>query len=188
MTQSRASSVLHVDDLASGDVIITEIMINPAVCNDTDGEYFEIYNATSAGIDFDGLVVVDGSGSDVISGKSYLAAESYGVAVKQTTSQCYGLEPVFEYTRTMNNGADKIELWSATTMVDSVDFGVAVQPWSFIVPGASVVLDLGSLDATLNDDGANWCVAQTAIETPSGPSLDKGSPSAANSECSSIGE
>ena len=51
--------VAEVLDIQPGDLVITEIMQNPAVVSDGAGEWFEVYNATDAPIDLFGFVVRD---------------------------------------------------------------------------------------------------------------------------------
>ena len=45
--------------IATGDLLITEMMANPAVVSDTNGEWFEIFNTTSNPIDLNGLQLKD---------------------------------------------------------------------------------------------------------------------------------
>ena len=42
-----------------GDVIINEIMQNPAAVADAAGEWFELYNPTASDIDLDGWTILD---------------------------------------------------------------------------------------------------------------------------------
>ena len=42
-----------------GDLIINEVMQNPSAVNDSEGEWFEIYNTTGSGIDIDGWIIRD---------------------------------------------------------------------------------------------------------------------------------
>lgn len=42
-----------------GDVLITEIMQNPSAVSDTDGEWFEVYNASAQVIDLNGWIIKD---------------------------------------------------------------------------------------------------------------------------------
>jgi hypothetical protein len=42
-----------------GDIIITEIMQNPSAVNDSEGEWFEVYNTTGADINLDGWEIRD---------------------------------------------------------------------------------------------------------------------------------
>ena len=46
--------------LAEGDLLITEIMYNPAVVSDTEGEWFEDFNAGSAAVDLFQVVIKKG--------------------------------------------------------------------------------------------------------------------------------
>ena len=43
-----------------GDIVITEIMQNPDAVSDNDGEWFELYNASTAIVDLNGWTVKDG--------------------------------------------------------------------------------------------------------------------------------
>jgi hypothetical protein len=44
---------------APGDVVINEIIQNPAVVGDNAGEWFELYNATASAIDINGWTIKD---------------------------------------------------------------------------------------------------------------------------------
>ncbi|MEL6823079.1 MAG: endonuclease, partial [Calditrichota bacterium] len=58
---------------STGDVIISEIMKNPQVVSDSDGEWFELFNATASPIDINGWTIADdGIDSHVISNGSAL--------------------------------------------------------------------------------------------------------------------
>ena len=50
-----------------GDLVITELMIDPAATTDLRGEWIEILNTTDERIDLKGMVVTDDSGSSFIS-------------------------------------------------------------------------------------------------------------------------
>ena len=47
----------------AGDVVINEILQNPAAVADTAGEWFEVYNAASHAIDLNGWTIAD-AGTD----------------------------------------------------------------------------------------------------------------------------
>jgi hypothetical protein len=42
-----------------GDILVTEIMADPAAVDDSQGEYFELFNATSSDINIDGWIIKD---------------------------------------------------------------------------------------------------------------------------------
>ena len=48
-----------VETLVAGDLVITEVMQNPAAVSDSVGEWFELYNASTAPIDLRGMAVAD---------------------------------------------------------------------------------------------------------------------------------
>ena len=48
---------------SAGDIIVTEIMQNPAGVSDNYGEWFEVYNTTSSDIDLNGWTITDQAGS-----------------------------------------------------------------------------------------------------------------------------
>jgi hypothetical protein len=51
------------------------------------------------------------------------------------------------------------------------------------VDGVSMTLDPDSFDLAANDDGANWCMATTELD-----SGDKGTPKEANDDCDVAGD
>ena len=58
---------LPVAAAAPGDVVINEIIQNPAAVADAAGEWFELYNATGAAIDINGWTIADaGTDSHII--------------------------------------------------------------------------------------------------------------------------
>ena len=50
-------AVVPADLIGVGDIIVSEIMQNPAAASDNLGEYFEIYNTTAANVDLEGLSI-----------------------------------------------------------------------------------------------------------------------------------
>ena len=45
--------------VTTGDLLITEIMANPAAVSDSNGEWFEIFNTSSNAINLNGLIIKD---------------------------------------------------------------------------------------------------------------------------------
>ncbi len=54
-----SAAILTISDIGPGDILISELMANPAAVSDTNGEWFEIYNTTNATIDLNGLSLRD---------------------------------------------------------------------------------------------------------------------------------
>jgi hypothetical protein len=170
---------LDAESLMPGDLVITEIMQNPTAASDTVGEWFEVYNASGADVDLDGLVVSDlGSNLFTVTGSLVVAADSYVVfGINDDAATNGGLAVDYAYSGfTLSNGDDEILLSNSTGVIDEVLYdGGMVFPDP---AGAAMSLDPASRDAVANDDGANWCDATTAYGDG-----DLGTPGAANPAC-----
>ena len=59
--------------LSPGDLVINEVMANPAAVPDSSGEWVEVFNATPNAIDLVGLTLEDNVGSHVIAASEYLS-------------------------------------------------------------------------------------------------------------------
>ena len=161
-----------------GDVIINEIMQNPAAVSDGCGEYFELYNTTDEGIDINGWVIkdkdydshtIDNGGSLIISAHSYLVLGNNADTLLNGNYHCD-----YEYSGFyLSNSDDEIILVDGTVVIDSVYYdGGPVFPDP---TGASMELDPAYQNADDNDNGANWYEAYT----PYGDG-DKGTPGSPN--------
>ncbi len=147
-----------------GDVIINEIMQNPAAVSDSKGEYFELYNTTDEDIDINGWVIkdkdydshtIDNGGSLIISAHSYLVLGNNADTLLNGNYHCD-----YEYSGFyLGNSADEIILVDGTVVIDSVYYdGGPVFPDP---TGASMELDPSHQNADDNDNGANWYTAYT---------------------------
>jgi hypothetical protein len=173
--------------IVEGDLVISEVMNNPKVVTDANGEWFEIYNASNNDIDLAGLVIRHQEGDPAavheIAGSVIVPAGGYVVlGVNADTSTNGGIQVDYEWasgTVNLSNTTDflAIETAEATPLV------IDQTSWSELSgldpDGASRNLDAASLDALMNDDDANFCPATSAIAG----STDKGSPGAANNAC-----
>jgi hypothetical protein len=172
---------LTIDDLAPGDLVVTEIMQNPDAVSDGDGEWFEIHNPTSSDIDLDGMLISDdGTNNHVVGSSVIIPAGGYVVfAINGDDVFNGGLGADYAWSGyTLSNGDDEVSLEHPTT---GVVFDVVRYDGGPVWPdptGASMQLDSGILDATGNDDGGNWCEADTAYT-----SGDLGTPGAPNTAC-----
>ncbi len=162
-------------------VIITEIMQNPSDVSDSDGEWFEIYNAGSAPVDINGWTISDeGSNSHVIDngGPLMVAAGAYALLARSDESSSNGgLVPDYAYgsSITLGNSDDEVILTDTLGReVDRVEYDGGPD-WPDPTGASMYLLNLGSD----NNDGANWA------ETPDDPTFiynttDTGTPGAAN--------
>jgi predicted extracellular nuclease len=162
---------------APGEVIVNEIMQNPAAVGDSAGEWFELYNTTGADIDINSWTIAD---NDIDShtidngGPLLIPAGGYLVLGNNTDSGTNGGVPVaYSYGSNwfLSNGADEVILFDASMVeIDRVEYDGGP---NFPDPtGASMALIDPALD---NNVGANWCTSVTPL-----PGGDLGTPGAAN--------
>ena len=56
---SCVHGISHAATLQAGDLLISEVMANPSAVSDTNGEWFELFNASANSIDINGLIISD---------------------------------------------------------------------------------------------------------------------------------
>ncbi len=164
---------LTMDDLSAGDILITEIMQNPAALADTSGEWFEIYNTTDEPIDLEGLELTGWSDLHVVAGSLVVPAGEFLVFGNHS-------DTYIDY----DYGSD-MALWNGAYLL-SLNYGALVLDWVYwdggaVFPdpdGASMSLDPSAFDVRANNDGSAWCEASVAYS-----SGDLGTPGAANDSC-----
>ncbi len=176
---------LTMADLIAGDLIITEMMTNPDVVADTDGEWFEIYNNSGMDVDLDGMEVYDrGSNTFTVSGTVLVAAGEYAVlGTNSDTGTNGGVDIDYAYNYSTGSAGfalgqadDEVVLSNGSIEIDAVEYDGGP---NFPDPtGYSMSLSGDVLDDLDNDDGANWC--QGSDVTAEG---DFGSPGVANPVC-----
>jgi hypothetical protein len=166
--------------VAPGDLVISEIMVNPDAASDTYAEWIEIYNATSAPVDLQGLVfrheANDPAAVHVI-GASVIAPPHGYVVIGKSTDQAMngGVDVAYAYPADIGftNTGDYLAIERADETIIDHTF------WASDAPlGASLSLDPSFLDASLNDDATHFCAGVAFL-----PSGDKGSPGVANPAC-----
>lgn len=178
------SAIVKVDALAPGDLVITEIMIDP---NDTDcdpeneGEYLEIYNASGADVDLAGLSIADAAPvTTVLDRPTVIPAGGFALGIGAPEANfCYpslASAVDFTYSAVWNNGGDKVVLANAGGPLDTVDFLTWSPP-----RGASMRLSDNKRDVTSNDAVASWCASPATALVDGGPDL--GTPGTANGDC-----
>ena len=160
-------------------LIITEIMKNPAMVSDNEGEWFEVYNNTAFAIDLFGLVVTDlGTNTFAVDTSVVVPAGDYAVLIKiDDPALNGGIDADFAWGGVFDvgNGDDEIVLTLDGQELDRVVYDDPDWPDD---SGAAMSLDPDAFDTVSNDDFASWCNAQT----PYGYG-DLGTPGAANPTC-----
>ncbi|GEM_PF-1220233 len=182
------SCALSVDDLTAGDLVITELMVDPDAVPDNAGEWMELYNATGSTVDLDGLELYDTdsttkgnlvtlSGGVLVEPGAYVLLGRYGdLGVNGGVS----LAETYGGAHTLGNASDELFLGVGSTIIDSVSWDNGL---TFPDPtGASFSLNPDTLDDLSNDDGANWCAATSTFGDG-----DLGTPGSANDACTGGG-
>ncbi len=150
--------VVDIDSVAPGGLVITEFIANPDAVSDGDGEWFEIFNASSDDIDLEGMIIGDdGTNNHSVGASVIVPAGGYALlGINGNVALNGGLALDYDYSGfTLANNDDEIVLENANGEIDRVAYGVgAFQP---VRAGHSTSLDPSSTDAVANDDGANWC-------------------------------
>lgn len=150
---------------APGEVIVTEIMQNPSVLPDADGEFFELYNTTMSTLQLSGCVI-EGSTDNGFTVLGDLQIPSLGFVTFATTSMVdQGFIADYQWPDAdynLTNGADTVRVVCDGAMIDEVAYDGGGAMGVFPDPnGQSMSLDPGSWDSVSNDDGANWCPGTT---------------------------
>ena len=172
-----ATRTASVTVVAVGDLVVTEIMFDPAGVADNLGEWFEVLNVSAQAIPLAGLVLSDGTGSHTVSGAGSIAVGDlfvFGINSNATTNG--GVTVDYQYTT--------LSLPNTGALAARVTFdGVLIDGVAYTVPGGwtqgnSMTLNPLSLTAVGNDTAANWCPAR--VGDTYGTSGNHGTPGAAN--------
>ncbi len=162
-----------------GEVVITELMANPAAVGDAAGEWFEV--AALADFDLNGVQVfrlddgVTPTAVQTLGSPACLEVESGDrvLFVRNPDPVANGGLPeggfVFGFSLVNSNGGMGIGVDDA--VLDAI-------AWATVPTGASRSLDEGSVDTGANDDATNWCAATTVYGAG-----DSGTPAATNDAC-----
>ncbi len=171
--------------MMNSEIIITEIMYNPAG-SDTDWEWIEIYNSSTASIDLSGYVLDDASGvqlseANIASGvlppqESAILFDADGVTAEQF-KDVWGnvnLIAVTNWSALGNGAGDSIGIWSSfesydddnqvqANTVEQVIYKNDEEGWPNDNGSASIYLVDLSADNTI---GGNWALSVDGAETP----------------------
>jgi hypothetical protein len=157
------SAYLTVDDLSVGDLLITEVMANPAAVSDDAGEWFEIINTTNDEIDLNGLLLRDNGGDKhaVSRGMAPLLAAgayfTFGRNGNADSNGGYQTDYTYRAFSLANNG-DEIILETATTIIDSLFYSTSI----FGAAGHSAELTVSGFSLTPSD----WTYGSGDIGSP----------------------
>ena len=159
------------------DIMIVEIMQNPGAVEDSDGEWFEVFNTTSSAIDMNGWTIKDdGSNSHTISSSLIVPAQGFAtLGIKSDQAINGGYTCDYQYSDFfLSNGDDEVILVlpDGVTEVDRVEYdGGSVWP----DPNGKSMVFTGTISDD-NNDGVNWIEATVREPSYTGTTGDKGSP------------
>ena len=167
------------------DIIITEIMYNPASAED-NWEWVEIYNAGSAPVDLTGFVIDDNnsvahSSANIAGGTLVTGGQAILYNADDVLSSDFlaawgtvNLIPVTDWSAmALNNSGDTIGIWDSfasysgdqtahVNAIENVTYTTSA-PWPSSDGNASIYLTDLTAD---NTDGANWALSTDGGVTP----------------------
>ncbi len=150
---------------ASGEVIFTELMPDPAGPSDFDAEWVELLSLSTDTLNLEGCRLRDaGTNADdhLIEGPVVIAAGEVLIFAKSASALVNGnLPPVahaFGDGFSLTNAGDEVRLECDGALVDQV---VYTSAWPFAA-GVAMQLRPVAQSASANDVQANWCAATTA--------------------------
>ncbi len=174
-----------VEDLKAGDLVISEVMYNPT-CNNDDCEWIEVFNASAAAIDLNGLIIQDDqqnkNNQGVINKSVVVAPGGYAVLGYKTMvtwpypsppAAFYGANPAF------GNGVngDQVFLKNSTITLDAMPKWLSQAGKD---SGYSFKVAPDKLNSVDNDLLVNWCYSTVVFYTNPMMVTEKGSPGAVN--------
>jgi len=179
---SGTATAANLADLVAGDLVITEVMFDPAAVSYYRGQWFEVYNNAGSSVDLNGLEVADDNGLAFTIGSSVtVAAGEYALlAVRDNAAINGGLPTVdYRYSSTdlvLNASSDTLTLQYDGTTIDTISYDVdAGYPGG---GGTALSLDPTGLTAAANDSSGGWCIAESTYGDG-----DFGTPGSANDSC-----
>ncbi|MEH6556531.1 MAG: lamin tail domain-containing protein [Oceanicoccus sp.] len=143
-----------------GDLLITEVMANPAEVSDSAGEWFEIINTTADDIDLNGIILLDnGSNQHTVVSDAALLLQSgayFTFGRNGDSSINGGYQTDYTYSNfTLGNSSDAIILTTATTEIDRLLYSGSVfsqagnsaelTPSGFALTASEFIFGLGDI-------------------------------------------
>jgi hypothetical protein len=165
--------------VVAGDLVVTEIMFDPAGVADDAGEWFEVRNVSARAVPVDGLTLSDGTHTHAVTatGLSIAAGDWFVFGVNANTTTNGGVTVDHQYAGLdLDNTAGTVSVSVGATVIDEADYAVAAPSEGF-----SLSLDPAHTTAAENDVAANWCAA--AVADVYGADGNHGTPGAANGTC-----
>jgi hypothetical protein len=165
-----------------GELLITEIMNNPAALSDTEGEWFEIYNNSDREINLQNLVLErDDANIHTVTDEIALSPGAYFVFSRNDLATDASNEYIYGSDISLSNTGAVLSIYNEGpesdpgTLIFSVDYGAVDFPNP---TGSAISLSPAMLNSTDAVPGASWCQATSIYNTG-----DWGTPGLLNDEC-----
>ena len=127
--------VTAVHDLLPGELVITEVMANPASCSDDVGEWVELLNRSGRPVDLAGLELCDNHRCDTVQGAGILGVAEVAVLARSTSACAVAVDGTF--SAALSNSGDSVAILGAVELdavaYASADSGIS---WVFDDDGA----------------------------------------------------
>lgn len=182
LVELREDPLIPEGAIAYGDLLITEIMPDPAVLSDTEGEWFEIYNNSDNPINLQNLILQrNGSNVHTITETIELAAGEFYLMARTATATDVINTYVYGTDISLTNSGSVVGIYNEGSelapgaLIFSVDYGATGFPSG---SGASVSLNPANFNAADAVLGAYWCLSTTVYNTG-----DSGTPGMMNDLC-----
>ncbi|MEZ4317726.1 MAG: lamin tail domain-containing protein [Myxococcota bacterium] len=173
-----------VQEAQPGDLVFSELMINPEVVDDENGEWVELYNTASYPIDVAGYSFHDlDYDSWDLTGPFLVPPGGYFVLCAETSMDLNGGVPCDGWFSRVSLGGglalanvpDEVVLTRPDGVeIDRLEYGA-----DWFTSGVAIGLDPSVLDSTGNDSLDVWCDQVTVISTGGEP----GTPGEENDPC-----
>ena len=156
-----------------GDLVITEIMVDPDSTRDSSGEYLEVTNGSPHPLQLLGLIIRDDNRDwcPIIRPLLVPAGRAIVFARKWDPSSNGGFFPAYLCTGHalhLKNGRDSIVLDWYGVDIDEVQYSRKAWPME---PGKAMELDRSCYDSRVNDEPSAWAPSRTPM-----PGGDFGTP------------
>ncbi|MDI7268120.1 MAG: lamin tail domain-containing protein [Myxococcota bacterium] len=174
---SRTTQEVRVFVVAPGDLVISEIQFSPVgVTPETNGEWFEVYNASPRVVPLGGFRLAVGASTHTVAGVLSVARAGYFVFGRETDPAANGGAAVhYAYAGLSLPAAATLRIEFDGVTIDSVSYAAGAS-WT---DGNAMSLAPDRLSAAANDNPANWCPASTSY----GAAGNFGTPGTANPPC-----
>ncbi len=163
-----------------GDIVVVEIMKNPLVIEDGDGEWFEIFNSNpNFTFELKGCFIKDaGTDSHEITSSLVLAPLSRALlAANGNSATNGGINPDYVYGSdiTLGNGDDEVIIECDNIQIDAVYYTDSFGD----IAGKSIALDPRFPNYIINDAASRWCTPTTEYDSVN---HNYGTPGSANND------